>query len=31
MAANKEFIAAKDLPTTEAKEVDVLCVEPKTG
>lgn len=26
-----EFIAAKDLPTTEAKEVDVLCVEPATG
>lgn len=31
MAANKEFIAAKDLPATEAKEVDVLCVEPATG
>ena len=31
MAVNKEFIAAKDLPTTEAKEVDVLCVEPATG
>lgn len=31
MADNKEFIAAKDLPTTEAKEVDVLCVEPATG
>lgn len=25
--ANTEFIAAKDLPTTEAEEVDVLCVE----
>lgn len=24
---NIEFIAAKDLPTTEAEEVDVLCVE----
>lgn len=31
MENNKEFIAAKDLPTTEAKEVDVLCVEPQTG
>ena len=31
MADNKEFIAAKDLPATEAKEVDVLCVEPATG
>lgn len=31
MADNKEFIAAKDLPATEAKEVDVLCVEPETG
>ena len=31
MVDNKEFIAAKDLPATEAKEVDVLCVEPKTG
>lgn len=25
--ANREFIAAKDLPVTEAEEVDVLCVE----
>lgn len=24
---NIEFISAKDLPTTEAEEVDVLCVE----
>ena len=27
MADNYELIAAKDLPTTDAKEVDVLCVE----
>lgn len=26
-----EFIAAKDLPTTEEEEVDVLCVNPTTG
>ena len=31
MAKNIEFIAAKDLPTTEAEEVDVLCVDPSTG
>lgn len=28
---NIEFIAAKDLPETEAKAVDVLCVDPATG
>lgn len=27
MSENIEFISAKDLPITEAKEVDVLCVE----
>ena len=27
MAENIEFISAANLPTTEAKEVDVLCVE----
>ena len=27
MAVNYELIAAKDLPTTDAEEVDVLCVE----
>lgn len=27
MSVNYELIAAKDLPTTDAKEVDVLCVE----
>lgn len=27
MADNYEFISAADLPTTDAKEVDVLCVE----
>lgn len=27
MAENIEFIAAKDLPITEAKEVNVLCVD----
>ena len=27
MANNIEFIAANDLPVTEAEEVDVLCVE----
>lgn len=31
MAENREFISAKDLPTTEAEEVDVLCVDPVTG
>lgn len=31
MAENYEFIAAKDLPATEAEEVDVLCVDPTTG
>lgn len=28
---NREFIAAKDLPVTEAKEVNVLVVNPATG
>lgn len=28
---NREFIAAKDLPVTEAKEVNVLVVDPATG
>lgn len=27
MAENYELISAKDLPTTDAKEVDVICVE----
>lgn len=27
MSENIEFISAADLPTTEAEEVDVLCVE----
>lgn len=27
MSENREFIAAKDLPTTEAEEVSVLCLE----
>lgn len=27
MSNNIEFISAADLPTTDAKEVDVLCVE----
>ena len=27
MAENIEFIAAKDLPTTEAEEVSVLCID----
>lgn len=27
MAENYELISAKDLPTTDAKEVDVVCVE----
>lgn len=27
MAENYEFVSAADLPTTDAKEVDVLCVE----
>lgn len=27
MAENREFIAAKNLPVTEAEEVDILCVE----
>lgn len=32
MATNeREFIAAKDLPVTEAEEVDVLVVNPETG
>lgn len=29
--ADREFIAAKDLPVTEAKEVNVLVVDPATG
>lgn len=29
--ANREFIAAKDLPVTEAEEVEVLVVDPATG
>lgn len=29
--ANREFIAAKDLPVTEAEEVNVLVVDPSTG
>jgi hypothetical protein len=29
--ANREFIAAKDLPVTEAEEVNVLVVDPATG
>lgn len=29
--ADREFIAAKDLPVTEAEEVEVLVVDPKTG
>ena len=29
--ANREFIAAKDLPVTEAEEVNVLVVDPTTG
>ena len=29
--ANREFIAAKDLPVTEAEEVNVLVVNPSTG
>ena len=31
MAENREFIAAKDLPVTEEKEVNVLVVNPATG
>ena len=29
--ADREFIAAKDLPVTEAEEVNVLVVDPATG
>lgn len=29
--ANREFIAAKDLPVTEAEKVNVLVVDPSTG
>lgn len=29
--ADREFIAAKDLPVTEAEEVNVLVVDPSTG
>ena len=31
MAENIEFIAASNLPVTEAEEVDVLCVDSTTG
>lgn len=31
MVENREFIAAKDLPVTEAEEVNVLVVDPSTG